>query len=149
MYVSTMGLGAITWKGDSPDASVRSMQSWINVVLRTHGCHSIGEDGKVGPETCGAGLYAVSGWPAEVAVDDAARNTLNQVLGVCQQYSYSCKATATRPATTSSPSQVTAEDLDLTPSRRISTSNMVMIGTGLAAVAVVGYAIAKKKGLIK
>jgi len=146
MYVSTMGLGAITWKGDSPDASVKSMQQSLNQLLQSKGCHAIGTDGKVGPETCGAALHAVSNWTIS---NEATRATINQVLGVCQQYSYSCKATAARPATTSSPSQVTAEDLDLTPSRRISTSNMVMIGTGLAAVAVVGYAIAKKKGLIK
>ena len=147
MYVPTRALGAITWRGDQSDATVLGLQRSVNQVLRSKGCHSIGEDGKVGPETCEAILHAVSLYPTETS---GIASTINQVLGVCQQYTnYTCQASSGQPASSSPVTQVSPEELDLEPTSRISTANMVMIGTGLAALVVVGYAIAKKKGLIK
>lgn len=137
MYVD---LGAISWRPDTPEPDVLAMQSGINQALQAKGCRKIGEDGRLGPETCGAIKYANA---QKLNVDAVTLATMGEALPVCQSSSYSCQVSAPAPVPTTS--------TEAAPVQRasISTANLIMAATGLAAVAVVGYAVAKKKGWIK
>jgi len=123
-------------------------------------CRPIGVDGKLGPETCGAIKYLMELVPPANASSSAmAAYSIVQanawLLDLCTKPpSYSCLARApvATPAPTS-PSSASAAAASAASSARsrasMSSADMVMWGTVLAAVGLVGYAVAKKKGWIK
>ncbi len=140
---SVRGLGAT-----ASDPTVKLVQDSLNQILPGMGCHSIGADGKLGPETCGAIAHVLdnqsklSVTPALIHVQASGVPMLNR----CTSASYRCQAATTAAPP---PSTTTAAMPTYTPPRGMSTANKVMLGAGLIAVAVVGFAVAKKKGWIK
>lgn len=111
---SGIGLGAISWKNTTPDASVKTLQSWLNKPLLACGYYGIAVDGKVGPGTCGA--IAMMGDLKNQSCADpywasAPLGTMSSVINVCQSYTMPTKkgtTTPDKPTTTLKP-----EDLAL------------------------------------
>lgn len=125
------------------DPAVQSLQSALNSDLTKLGCRSIGTDGKLGPETCGALSYVIgSGKPSSIVA--AAAGTFAR----CKSYNYSCKAVSS-PVTAPPPASVVAFEPISPASAGPSKSTLVVGGVVVLAVGVLGYAIAKKKGMIK
>lgn len=130
--------------------AVSIAQANCNTVLQAMGCRAIGVDGALGPQTCGAIQHVLANAPA--SLQSSAAYTIVQahawLLDSCTSApSYSCSATAAPPSPTTTPLPA-AEPLPM-QSAGMSTADMIMWGTALAAVAVVGYAVAKKKGWIQ
>lgn len=129
------------------DPMVKLMQDSLNQVLAGAKCRGIGADGKLGPETCGAMSYVANNLKKFTPTPQLLyiQGNAPSLFGRCTSGSYQCQAGAAAPA----PAVTTAAAPPMPlPRRGMSTSNMVMLGSGLIAVAVVGFAVAKKKGWI-
>jgi len=133
-------------------------QQKLNVLLQARGCRSIGVDGKLGPETCGALQFIVhAGYldlPASVHSAGLIVESNFWLQDLCTgSGSYSCQGAAPSPASPAPPPAATLPGTTAASSARsrasMSSADMVMWGTVLAAVGLVGYAVAKKKGWIK
>jgi hypothetical protein len=141
----TSGLGAT-----AADPMVKLVQDSLNQVLAGMKCRGIGADGRLGPETCGAIAHVLDN-QSKLPVTSALINVQSNgvaMLNRCTGTSYRCGGAATTavppPSTTTAAAAATA----YTPPRGMSTANKVMLGAGLIAVAVVGFAVAKKKGWV-
>lgn len=136
MYVA---LGAdVEWLGP-PHSLVKSVQQETNVALKRLGCHQIGTDGKLGPETCGAIDYVMTrGEHSAAAVAQA-----QWLMGICKRASYSCKASGGGGAA------LPYEPATASAASPLSSSNLIVGAVVVATVGIVGYAIAKKKGMVK
>lgn len=125
------------WKVYSANTAL--FQRTLNNWLLSQGARGIGTDGKLGPETCGAAKWGVENGFVGGSVPKS-----------CQGFSYD-PGLAPKPPPVVGPPPVVAEPpiTPLPPSKpKMSTANMLVGGGILAAVGVVGYAIAKKKGWI-
>lgn len=131
-------LGQIEWLGD-PDEQVRDAQGAVNVDLKELGCQGIAEDGVLGPNTCGAIQYALE------HAGDIPGGPISPVwlLDSCESFSYACKAAA---PTTAKPPVTTTPPPPLTARAGGGGSNWLLIGGLVAAVAIAGAMVLKKKG---
>lgn len=137
--VSPRGLGQLDYPWRQFSENTRVLQVATNRALKAHGYCPIAEDGKLGPGTCGA-----------------VREMLDYVEGQfeppgeCEGFTVPrkppCPGAAPRP--TIGP-LLAHEPYMALRKKPLSMSTMVMGGTVVLAVGVLGYAIAKKKGLIK
>jgi len=143
--VSPQGLGAdATFPLGTYSELTKSLQKDLNSSLSKLGCRSIGTDGKLGPETCGALSYVIAN-PS--ALSATAAGWSGQVMASCKSYNYTCKS-STPPVTAPPPVSMMPPEATSSGSK-LSTANMVVGGTVILAVGILGYAIAKKKGMIK
>lgn len=129
------GLGAgdnFPWRAYSTDTV--ELQKVTNEMLKGKGYCSIGEDGKLGPATCGAVREMLK-----------QHDVPNPPPATCQSFTAPRKPPcggggAPAPALQFEP---------IVPPKGPSLASIVMGGTIVLAVGVLGYAIAKKKGMIK
>lgn len=94
------GLGAISWKNTTADASVKSYQAWLNKVLTSCGYYGIAVDGKVGPGTCGAGAMIgdmKNAACAQAHWASAPTGTMASVMAVCQSFTLPTKKGTKQP----------------------------------------------------
>jgi len=126
-------------------------QQSANQVLAEMGCRQIGVDGSLGPETCGAIQFILANQGSVPVSGAMVTVQTNQWLtSMCTKPpSYSCQAAAPSPATAAPPPAATLPGTTAASFASMSSADMVMWGTVLAAVGLVGYAVAKKKGWIK
>ncbi len=147
-------------------SQVTALQQAINTALKKYNYCPIGVDGSLGPETCGASAWA-AGTGAPVSVPGPCGKTIAMGTGFLQD----CSAPVPVPASLSLLTPVPAAKPGggaasgggsgggpalLPPplvvpvtKPKLSTANLLITGGVIAAVAVVGYAVAKKKGWIK
>jgi len=115
------------------------MQRTLNNFLASKGAATVGADGKLGPGTCGALKWALDNGGSGFSVP-----------GTCKSFSYDPHlAPPPPPPPPPAPTPTPVTNPVLAPTKpKMTTASMLMVGGGIAAVGVIGYAIAKKKGWI-
>ncbi len=90
--------GAWSWKNQTPNASVKAFQTWLNTQLKPRGYYPIDADGKLGPATCGAALHLLN-YHGDVDWSGAAAQTYLDNYGLCQAWTYPTKVGNSKPET--------------------------------------------------
>jgi hypothetical protein len=115
------------------DPNVPSLQQQINVALVANGYNPLAITGRLDAQTCGA-----MKWMRDTTGQDLLSTTGTN----CQAYVMPTKRTASviKPSTTTAPTLIATKP-------KTSQSSMAAIG-GIAALGLIGYYFAKKKGLV-
>lgn len=146
-------------------SQISALQSAINTALSKYQYCPINVDGDLGPQTCGAAAWA-AGTGAPVSVPGVCGKTISMGTGFLQDCSAPVPVPASLallnpPAPVKKPAggggsggggggALPPPALTLpTAKPKLSTANMLIAGGVIAGVAVIGYAVAKKKGWIK
>ena len=145
MYVALGAESAVAYRGE-PHVAVASFQAGLNQDLAAKGCHTIDTDGVLGPGTCGAGDYVLR----NITPQSPATQVGQWVMQYCEgSTTYSCKAPGGGGGGGGAVLPYDPGTLPGSGGGAVSQSNLIVGGLLLATVGVVGYAIAKKKGMVK
>lgn len=139
---SPISSGGWTWGNTTPNASVKTFQTHLNVALEREGYKPIAADGRLGPATCGA-FKVVGGIHPTLFTKDPIQN-----LVICQAWTNPTKVGATKPV--ADPVSREAAELDREygglpwgqPDERVvnlqSQINAQLMGHGMLPIAVSG-----------
>lgn len=122
------------WNTVSP--TTLAIQKQLNVWLKANKYTPIGEDGKLGPGTCGA-MRVVPGF---------------KPVSTCKSFTAPTKVGAGGGGggyVSPTPAPATAPPMQYTGAGMSAGTKSFLIGGGIAALAVVGLVVAKKKGWLK
>lgn len=142
----------------STDPRVKALQGYLNRVLSSAGYNSLTQDGRIGPATCGAlAWYKASG--RSIATGTTKARIEENLSYVGAHYTTACaakkpwksptkKGTATVVAPPPTATTTIAEPMAYKPPG-MSTRTKAALGVGAGAlIAVGGYFLAKKRGLV-